>query len=148
MPNSSKSVKSERNDSLIAYAESEGIPIFYGNIPCTKSMSIWYNKQAYIAIDPNLVESSADGKVKIGHELGHCLTGSFYTRCSPLDILEKHEYRADKWAAHRLMPPEVLQRVMQEGYTELWQIAEQLDLTESFVKRAISIYQNEGWTFS
>lgn len=148
MLNSSKNVNNGENDSLIAYAEAEGIPVFYGNIPFSKSMSVWYNNRAYIAIDPSLVESSADGKVKIGHELGHCQTGSFYTRWSPVDVLEKHEYRADKWAAHKLIPPETLQRVMREGYTELWQIAERLDVTECFVERAIGIYQNEGWNFS
>lgn len=143
MLNSSRNEKAE-NDNLIAYAESENIPVFYGNIPLTKSMSVHHNGKSYIAIDPNLVESSADGKVKIAHELGHCETGSFYTRHSPLDVLEKHEYRADKWAAHRLIPPESLADAIKDGYTEPWQLAEKFEVTEEFIRRTIYIYQCEG----
>ena len=143
MLNSSRNEKAG-NDNLIAYAESENIPVFYGNIPLTKSMSVNHNGKSYIAIDPNLVESSADGKVKIAHELGHCETGSFYTRHSPLDVLEKHEYRADKWAAHRLIPPESLADAIKDGYTEPWQLAEKFDVTEEFIRRTIYIYQCEG----
>ena len=143
MLNSSRNEKAE-NDNLIAYAESKNIPVFYGNIPLTKSMSVHHNGKSYIAIDPNLIESSADGKVKIAHELGHCETGSFYTRHSPLDVLEKHEYRADKWAAHRLIPPESLADAIKDGYTEPWQLAEKFDVTEEFIRRTIYIYQCEG----
>lgn len=144
MPGLSKSVKNEKDDNLIIFAESKGIPVFYGNIPNTCSMSLCRGRKTYIAIDPSLIESSADGRVKIAHELGHCETSSFYTRNSPSDVMEKHEYRADKWAAHKLIPPDDIRRLIQEGYTEPWQMAEQLDVTESFVRRALYIYESEG----
>ena len=145
MLNSSRNEKAEaENDNLIAYAESKNVPVFYGNIPLTKSMSVYHNGKSYIAIDPNLIESSADGKVKIAHELGHCETGSFYTRHSSLDVLEKHEYRADKWAAHRLIPPESLADAIKDGYTDPWQLAEKFDVTEEFIRRTIYIYQCKG----
>ncbi len=39
-----------------------------------------------IAINPYQLESPVDEKYKLAHELGHCETVSFYTRCSPFDL--------------------------------------------------------------
>ena len=67
-------------------------------------MSIVSDRRYYIAIDLNAAASSADLNVKAAHELGHCRTGSFYDIHSPYDVRAKHEYRADKWAVHELIP--------------------------------------------
>ena len=63
---------------------------------------------------------------------------------SPFDLIEKHEYKADKYAVHELLPFEDLEVACKNGYTEYWQLAEHLDLTEEFIKRAVYIYECEG----
>ena len=138
------SSRNGKTDNLLAYAEAQDIPVYYGELPLTQSLSVCANGKSYIAIDPEQVASSADGRVKIAHELGHCKTGSFYTRYSKADVLEKHEYRADKWAVHRLMPLAELEEAVRRGYTEPWQLAEYFDVTEAFVHRALDLYAREG----
>lgn len=138
------SSRNESETSLIEYAEQAGISIYYGEIPLCESMSLYSGGKCYIAIDPFSIKSMADGTVKIGHETGHCITGSFYNRWAACDVREKHEYRADKWAAHYLLPPDKLRQAMEEGHTEPWELAEQLNVTEDFLRRAVYIYRCEG----
>ena len=64
--------------------------------------------RCYIAIDPTKITSGADEKTKIAHELGHCVTGSFYNVYSSCDFRQRHEARADKWAIKRLLPEDEL----------------------------------------
>lgn len=141
MRNSSKNAN---ETSLIEYAEQAGISVYYGKIPLCESMSLRRGGKCYIAIDPFSIKSMADGFVKVGHELGHCMTGSFYNRNSPCDMRERHEYRADKWFAHEFINPDKLRQAVEEGYTEPWELAERLNVTEDFIRRAVYIYQCEG----
>lgn len=138
------SSKNENEKNPIEYAEQAGIHVYYGKIPLCESMSLCKNKTCYIAIDPFHVQSMADGRVKMAHEVGHCETGSFYDRNSPLDIRGRHEYRADKWAVHYLIPPDKLHEAINDGATEVWQLAERFGVTEDFIRRATYIYQCEG----
>lgn len=141
MRNSSKNVN---EISLIDYAERAGIAVYYGRLPLCESLSISRGETCYIAVDPFSIKSMADGMVKIAHEIGHCETGSFYNRNSLCDTRARHEYRADKWAAHYLLPPDKLQEAVDDGCTEPWQLAEHFGVTEEFVRRAVYIYQCEG----
>ena len=102
------------------------------------------NGNCAIAIDPFKLISQQDEKLKLAHELGHCMTGSFYNVYSPCDVRDRHEYRADKWASHKLIDPDKLHQAVEEGYTEPWELAEQFGVTEDFLRRAVYIYQCEG----
>ena len=63
-----------------------------------------------IAIDPWKMETLADEATSLGHELGHCETGSFYNPFAALDVRQKHENRADKWAIQHLVPRDELSK--------------------------------------
>ena len=39
----------------------------------------------YVAIDPIILRSEREEKVKLAHELGHCMEGAFYNQYSPYD---------------------------------------------------------------
>lgn len=45
----------------------------------------------YIAIDPFKLASELDEKMKLGHELGHSVTGSFYNEYATCDVRRKHK---------------------------------------------------------
>lgn len=141
MRSSSKNVN-ETN--LLEYAEQAGISVYFGKIPLCESMSLCRDGKCYIAIDPFSVKSTADGIAKLGHEIGHCMTGSFYNRYSPCDVRGRYEYRADKWAAHELIDPDELQEAVDGGCTKVWELAEHFNVPEDFIKRAVYIYQCEG----
>lgn len=126
---------------LYEIAEREGIDIYAVSLPVTESVSIMDNDlKCYIGVDYNLVKSSADEKRKLAHEIGHCVKGAFYNRYSKLDLISKHEYSADKWACENLLPKDEMIEAFNQGYVELWQIAEYFDVPEDLVKKAMWIH--------
>ena len=115
---------------LYRLAESENIPVYCFDLPLTRSMSVCNNELCAIAIDPFALESTAQEKVLLGHELGY----------SDYDVKAKAEYKADKWAVKKLIPKDELKNAADSGITEVWELAEYFNVTEDFVKRAIYIY--------
>lgn len=95
---------------LLEYAAGRDIEVYYGPLPACGCLSLTMAGRCYIALDPLAIGSMADGRVKLAHEIGHCVTGSFYSRSSACDVRERHEYRADKWAVHALLPRQELER--------------------------------------
>ena len=65
------------------------------------------------------------------------MTGSFYNRYSSLNCISQKEYRADKWAVHKLIPFSELQRAFSEGVVDRWELAERFAVTEAFMETAL-----------
>lgn len=127
--------------SLYQYAEKRNIEIVTFPLPETASMSIDAESgTCYIGIDYSKIENETDERVHLSHELGHCVTGSFYNRYAKMDIRQKHENRADKWAIRKLIPVEKLDTAVAEGHTELWDLADSFGVTEDFIKKAVCYY--------
>lgn len=118
--------------------------IFITNMPMAnglKAFSVMFaNGECAIAIDYANINNSADERVIITHEIGHCETGTFYTQYSCLNIRSRCEYRADKWAIKKLIPKNEMVSAMKKGYYEIWQLAEYFNVTEEFIKKAFWIY--------
>lgn len=98
------------------------------------------NGECFVAIDPKRITSEADERNKLAHELGHCLTGSFYNRYSDFDCRKRHENTADKWAIHQLIPAEDLDDAIAHGCTEFWELAEWFGVAEEFIRKAVCLY--------
>ncbi len=77
-------------------------------------------------------------KSAIAHEVGHCATGCTHKVSSPLDLVEKHEFKANRWAIERYLPFEAMNDAMEHGYVETWALADYFDLSEDFIVMAIS----------
>ena len=95
------------------------------------------DQHCYIAMDPFKVSSSADEFCKGLHEIGHCDTGSFYNRETPFDIRQKHENIADKRAIELCISADELHAAQENGYTEIWELAEHFGVTEDIMRKAI-----------
>lgn len=98
------------------------------------------NGACFIAIDPYKLSSQQDERMKLAHELGHCITGSFYNQYAAVDCRQRHENRADKWAIQRMITECDLQSAVDLGITEPWELAEHFDLPEDFIRKAIHYY--------
>ncbi len=116
--------------------ESHGIKILDFSTEEAPSLSV----DGYIGIDVDKFATTAEEKVCLAHEAGHCETGSFYNIESSLDVRGKHELNADKWAVKKLIPKDELEKGFRDGDTEIWQIAERFDVTEDFVRKALYIH--------
>ena len=93
-----------------------------------------------IFVDFDRLGSLQEFKAALAHELGHCATGCTHRVSSPYDLVCRHEYKADRWAVQRYLPFEELQKAVQGGCTEPWQLAEYFQLPEETVRRALNYY--------
>lgn len=126
---------------LYRHAERRGIGVYWFSMDSAESLSMMSNDGACsIAMDPWYLHTLADEKAKLAHELGHCETGSFYNRFAALDVRQKHENRADKWAIRRLVPVEELDAAVAGGRSDLWQLADYFDVTPEFMRKAVCWY--------
>ena len=91
---------------LYRYAEGRGIPVDAFPLGRTEALSLLDGEGGcHIAIDPFRVKSAADEKTKLGHELGHCMTGAFYTVASPCDVRARHGRSSCSSGARRSKRP-------------------------------------------
>ena len=134
---------------LYIWLEKENVSLFARHLPFsntnTKSATIClHTNKRGVFIDYARLKTHAEKKTALAHECGHCATGTTHQLSSPLDLVGQHEYKADKWAAHRLVPPDELLKALKGGCTEPWELAERFSVTEDFIRRAEYIYRCEG----
>lgn len=130
--------------SLYQTAEAEDITVDCFDLNNREALSLLDDDgKCYIAIDPFKLRSESDELIKLAHEMGHCMTGSFYNRWSPLDLRRKHERRAEIWAIKKVLPEEDLYNMFRKGISEPWELAEELQLPEDFVRKAIAYYYDQ-----
>lgn len=126
---------------LYTLAEQQNIEVIETSLPENGSLSLMDDKgNCYIGIDESVMDGDVLERVHMGHELGHCLTGSFYNRYSPYDLLQRHENRADKWAIVHLVSEDALDEAVAGGCCEIWNLAERFGVTEQFMKKAVCYY--------
>ena len=126
---------------LYATALEQNIPIYSYPMAQCGSMSVQLcDGSCAIGMDERVLDAGTQERVHLSHELGHCLTGSFYNIYSGADLRQRHENRTDKWAIRRLIPVSALDDAIAAGHTELWDLAEFFGVTESFLKKAICLY--------
>lgn len=134
----------EKLRELYRMANDDNIEIYCFKMNAAESMTITNdNQNYYIAIDPMKLKSVADEKYKLAHELGHCETGSLYSRNCLYEIRERLEWKAEKWAIKELAPKMDLYTLYRCGYTEPWEIAEQMNLPEDFIRKAMAYYHEQ-----
>lgn len=126
---------------LYRYAEDQNIDVDLRPMPLAEALSVSLpDGTCAIALDPRKLTGTADETEKLAHELGHCMTGSFYGRCTPLDERGRCETRAERWAIRRVLPYEALKGAMEGGLTELAQLAEYFEVPEQMIRKAIAYY--------
>ncbi len=95
-----------------------------------------------IFLDFSKIRSTRLLKGVCSHELGHAATGALHKVASPFELVERSEYRANRWAAEHFLPASEFREAFAAGYTELWQLSEFFDLPEEDVKKAL-VYWTE-----
>lgn len=126
---------------LYTLAEQQNIEVIDTALPENGSLSLMNDSgKCYIGIDESVMDGHALELVHMGHELGHCLTGSFYNRHTRFDVRQRHENRADKWAVTHLIPVDDLDEAVADGCCEIWELAERFGVTEQFMRKAVCLY--------
>ena len=122
---------------LYTIAGRNQIPVLRHPLPLSGSLSLQTDQGCVIGLDRTVCDCRSVEKTHLAHELGHCLTGSFYNPYCARDLRRRHEVRADKWAIELLIPAHALDRAVAEGHTELWDLADHFGVTEEFMKKAV-----------
>ena len=126
---------------LYAFARQQNIEVFPYPLPKTGSLSFMEDTgECYIGMDDSVRDGDVQERVHLGHELGHCVTGSFYNIHAAVDCRRRHENKADKWAVQTLIPVEELDDAIAEGCTEVWELAERFGVTEEFIRKTVCYY--------
>ena len=126
---------------LYSLAEQENIEVIQFPMNINGSMSVMDESgSCYIGIDESVQDGGAQERVHMIHEIGHCVTGSFYNRYAAIDSRQRHENRADKWAVRKLIPVDELDAAIAEGCTEVWELADRFGVTEEFIRKAVCYY--------
>lgn len=122
-------------------AQDAGIPVDHFRLNRREALSVMdWDGQCCIALDPRRLRDEADERTKLAHELGHCMTGSFYNQYSAYDVRQRHENRADKWAISETVPEDALDEAVAAGCTELWELAEFFGIDLDLMRKAVCWY--------
>lgn len=125
---------------LYAYAERRNIDVDWIPMRRATSLSVPLGDRYAIALDPWKLGSLAQETVCLAHELGHCETGSFYNQYAALDVRQRHENRADKWAIQHLIPVEDLDEAVADGCEDIPALSEHFCVTEDLMRKAVCWY--------
>lgn len=105
--------------------------------------------RGYLAINPMRVRTEAHEREILIHEEGHFSTGTFYEIDSPYTVREHQEAVACRYGFKKYFPLDTLLDLMEEGYTEPWDLADQLGVSEKFVRDMLVYYtQARGVDFA
>lgn len=141
MPNTSQSMTSNpKATDFYQIAADKGVPVVHTALPEVRSLAMAVGNSGVVGLDNSRAMTLAEEQTRLGHELGHCLYGGFYRRQDPFDLVERHEVRADRWYIKRAIPRRTLFRLLKQGY-DAWEIAELLNTTEEYVRRAYYYYK-------
>ena len=128
---------------LLTYDREHRITVISVRLKASVSMSMPAGEGChYIAMKESGL-SAPERYTALLHETGHCETGAFYNLHSPFDLVDKQEYRANKWAVENAITKEALEQAAGQGYTEAWQLAEYFGVTEDFIRFAYRYYYGD-----
>ena len=83
------------------------------------------------------------------HEMGHAATGALHKVDSPFELVERSEYRANRWTAEHILSADAFRAAFADGCTQLWELAEYFDLPEKDVEKALCYWtQAKGISFT
>ena len=131
-------------EALYTLAENETVTVCEKRLEYSKCFSVMdCDGDCSIAIDGSQFNTVAEEKAALAHDLGHCMTGSFYNRYSPYDIKSRHERRASKKAAYLLVPLDELADAVQSPWNSVYDLSERFGVPEGFMRKTLEIYENE-----
>ena len=126
---------------LYYFAEQQNIEVIPFPMEKNGSMSIMLEDgSCYIGMDDSIRDGAVQERVHLSHEIGHCVTGSFYNIYAAIDCRQRHENKANKWAIQHLIPVDDLDDAVAEGCHEIWELADRFGVTEDFIRKTLCYY--------
>lgn len=133
---------------IYEWFEEERIIVFDRQLPfsdeASKAVTICLNDHHSkgVFVDYGRIDTTAEEAVTLLHEGGHCATGATHAITSSADLIEKHEYKAEKWAIQNAVSREELDAARDAGCQEIYELAEYFNLTEAFMRKVVCWYDH------
>ena len=127
-------------DLVYSEIQKNDIKIMHFGLPDIKSVSIETNGIYGIFINHKEIVDSDEEFIVATHEYGHCMTGTTHPPYSPIDIISKHEYKADRRAVLDFLPIDRIESAINAGCHSAYEFSEYLDLPEKFIIKALQHY--------
>ena len=127
-------------DKVYEKIQDNGIKLMHFGLPNVKSVSVEAGGNYGIFINHKEIQSIDEEFLVATHEYGHCMTGSTHPPYSPLDIISKHEYRADRKAVLDFLPIDKIKSAIRNGCRSAYEFSEYLDVPEQFIIKAFQHY--------
>lgn len=131
-------------DKVYEKIQDNSIEVMHFGLPNIKSVSVEADNKYGIFINHKEIEDSDEEFLVVTHEYGHCMTGSTHPPYSPLDIIAKHEYKADRKAILDFLPIDKIKSAIKVGCRSAYEFSEFLDVPEQFVIKAFYHYNAMG----
>lgn len=133
---------------LLEIADAENITIEYRRLPKKLNGFYIYDEKfgPFIALSYSLNANYRLHRCVLAEELGHHFTsiGERYAQkhYSVQDRLtiDKIEYKALRWAANQLIPEDDLLDAIASGLYELWELAEEFEVTEEMIRFRMRLF--------
>lgn len=127
-------------DKVYEKIQENDIEVFNFGLKNIKSVSVEADGKYGIFINHKEIENFDEEFLVVTHEYGHCMTDSTHPPYSPLDIISKHEYRADRKAVLDFLPLDKIKSAIKNGCRSAYEFSEYLDVPEQFVIKAFQHY--------
>lgn len=127
-------------DKVYKKIQDNNIKVIHKGIPGIKSISVEADGNYGILINHDEIQTSDEEFLVATHEYGHCMSGSTHPPSSPLDIVSKHEYRADRKAVLDFLPIDKIKSAIKDGCRSAYEFSEYLGVPEKFIIKAFQHY--------
>lgn len=127
-------------DKVYKKIQSNGIELIHFGLPNAKSVSIETDGNYGIFINHKEIENPDEEFMVVTHEYGHCMTGATHPPYSPVDLVSRHEYRADRKAVLDFLPIDRIKSAIKYGCRTAYEFSDYLDVPEPFVLKAFQHY--------
>lgn len=130
---------------LLEYIETEKLEVIEDHIPIDKIKGLYFDST--IIIDIGKIDTSREKRCILAEEIGHHYTNSGHIINQEDISNRKQENKAREWAFNKLILMDNIIHAYQSGVRNRYELAEHLDVTESFLSEAIKYYQRKYGLF-
>ena len=124
---------------LYDYAEQNNVEVYNFPLGGRKALSIPLEGGVCAVAMDTFRMTASDEKEALAHELGHCMTHTFYTPVTPMVTRARCEVRAIKWAIRHIIPEASFMYYLRQG-RELWELADIFEVDPELIEKAANLY--------
>lgn len=125
-------------------AERENIKVTNFKMKKKKSRIVNYGSPC-IFMDYSRIDSQTEEKCILAEELGHYYYDAYYNIDSDQILIDKQEFRANKWVFKQLISPSKIKNLLSKGINTKYEIAEELGVTEDLLCLAYQYYTENNY---